>query len=105
MEKVLLNRTKSIKKIIVLLIDSILQFTIILTHLNKKGERKMSNSTSKVDAKRNFYSLEELRTIIFDQKISKAAIYMAAKKGDIPTINVGRRILVPAEYVTRITSI
>lgn len=53
----------------------------------------------------HFYSLEELRNEIFNGKISKAAIYMAAKKGDIPTINIGRRILVPAEYVARITSI
>ncbi|MPL69277.1 hypothetical protein SDC9_15014 [bioreactor metagenome] len=65
----------------------------------------MNNNTSKIEVKRNFYSLEELRTIVFNEKISKAAIYSAAKKGDIPTVNVGRRILVPAEYVARIISI
>lgn len=48
---------------------------------------------------KKFYDLEELRTEVFEGKISKAHIYNLVKKGKIPSICLGRRLLVPHSYV------
>lgn len=55
-----------------------------------------------MEAKRNFYDLEEVRNIVFDGKISKSFIYSMAQKGDLETIRLGRKILVRAEVVNKL---
>lgn len=53
------------------------------------------------DAK-NFYDLDELRKEVFQGKISKAHIYNMANRGEIPTVKIGRRLLVPSWYIQKI---
>ncbi|MEN6623902.1 MAG: hypothetical protein ABFD50_20445 [Smithella sp.] len=46
------------------------------------------------------YELQELLTINGGPiPLSRAGIYSAAAKGDIPTVSIGRRKFVPAWYV------
>ncbi|CVK17551.1 helix-turn-helix transcriptional regulator [Sporomusa sphaeroides] len=49
--------------------------------------------------KQKLYELPEMLKII---PMSRAGIYSAAKKGDIPTVKVGRRIFVPGWFVAEI---
>jgi predicted DNA-binding transcriptional regulator AlpA len=45
--------------------------------------------------------LEEVLQII---PMSKAGIYLACSKGDIPTVRVGRRVFVPSWWIDQILS-
>lgn len=49
---------------------------------------------------KKFYSVEEIREII---PMSKAGIYLALAENKIPSIKIGRRILVPAWWVDTVT--
>ena len=51
---------------------------------------------------KNFYDLDELREEVFQNKISKAHIYNLCGRGDIPTVRIGRRLLVPSWYVQKL---
>ena len=51
---------------------------------------------------KKFYELDELRVEVFQNKISRAHIYNMVKKGDIPAVKVGRRLLVPSWYVNKL---
>lgn len=58
------------------------------------GGLNMSNVVKKL------YDLQELLAINGGPiPLSKAGIYSAAAKGDIPTVAIGRRIFVPSWYV------
>lgn len=54
------------------------------------------------NSKRHFYDLEELRTEVFDNRLSKAHIYNSVKRGEIETIKIGGRLLVPATWVNKL---
>lgn len=56
----------------------------------------------KMERKRNFFDLEEVRNSVFDGKISKSYIYVLAKEGKLETIRIGRKILVPASVVDKL---
>ena len=45
------------------------------------------------------YSVEEAATLL---GISRSLAYEAARSGDLPTIRIGRRILVPATALQRL---
>ena len=47
------------------------------------------------------YDLTEIREMI---PLSRAGVYLACKRGDIPTVKIGRRIFVPAWYIDEITT-
>lgn len=51
---------------------------------------------------KNFYDLDELREEVFQNKISKAHIYNLCGRGDIPTVRIGRRLLIPTWYVEKL---
>ncbi len=56
----------------------------------------------KSDAKK-LYELQELISVNGGPiPLSRAGIYNAAAKGDIPTVNIGRRRFVPSWYVERL---
>ena len=56
------------------------------------------------DNKRNFLDLEELRMEIFGGRVSKAHIYNCVKRGEIKTIRLGNRLLVPSWFVEQLIS-
>ena len=43
----------------------------------------------------------KLEEVAVPLRISRSSAYAAAKAGDIPTIRVGRRLLVPTAWVRR----
>lgn len=47
-----------------------------------------------------FYRIEELESLF---GLSKAALYDATRKGHIPSIQIGRRRLVPSSWVKKQT--
>jgi hypothetical protein len=53
---------------------------------------------------RNFYTPEEVRQKVFADTISKPLLYAAIKRGEIASMRLGRKILVPAWWVDRILS-
>jgi len=50
---------------------------------------------------KRLYEIEELRGII---PLSRAGIYLAVKKGEVPSVRVGRRVFVPSWYVDKLLS-
>ena len=36
--------------------------------------------------------------------LSRSGMFQAAKRGDIPTVRVGKRVFIPAWWITKITS-
>ena len=50
---------------------------------------------------KRLYAIEELREII---PLSRAGIYLAVKKGEVPSIRVGRRVFVPSWFVDKLLS-
>lgn len=50
---------------------------------------------------KKLYEIDEILEII---PISRSGIYLAVKKGEVPSIRVGRRVFVPAWYVERLLS-
>jgi excisionase family DNA binding protein len=46
-------------------------------------------------------TLTEVAAIL---RLSRASVYEAAKRGEIPTIRIGRRLLVPDEGLERLLS-
>ncbi len=51
---------------------------------------------------KKFYDLDELEKEVFQGKISRTLIYKMCKRGDIPTISIGKRLLVPAWWVNKL---
>lgn len=47
-----------------------------------------------------YYTLEEVRNLIFSQKISKSTIRKLAITGQIPTVRIFSKRLVPVWWVT-----
>jgi Helix-turn-helix domain len=46
-------------------------------------------------------SVTEAHRLIGERQISRHAIYDAVKRGDIPSLRLGGRILIPREWHTR----
>jgi len=63
-----------------------------------------SESQTEKQVKRNFYDLEQMRKDVFSERLSKAGIYLAVKKGDIPVVKIGKRLLVPSWFVNQLIS-
>jgi hypothetical protein len=55
-----------------------------------------------LEAKRNFFDLEEVRNEVFSGKISKSFMYVLAKNGRIKTVRIGKKMLVPASEAARL---
>lgn len=55
-----------------------------------------------MEAKRNFYDLNEIWSEVLDKRVSKSYIYVLAREGRLPTVRFGRKILVPAEAVAKL---
>lgn len=62
----------------------------------------MSTEKMEKQAKRNFLDLEEVRMKVFDGCLSKAHIYNSVKRGDIPVVRIGNRMLVPTTWIDQI---
>jgi hypothetical protein len=58
----------------------------------------------KKNEKRNFLGLEQFRTEILNGSVSKAHLYNCVKRGLIPSISIGGRLLIPATYADEIMS-
>lgn len=58
----------------------------------------------KKNEKRNFLDLEQLRIEVFNGCVSKTHIYNCVKRGEIPSVSIGGRLLVPMTYVNDIMS-
>lgn len=52
-----------------------------------------------MDYKRKFYTVSQLAEYLGDDVISKGAVYSMIKKGEIPSMQLGDRILIPAQWV------
>lgn len=52
-----------------------------------------------MDYKRKFYTVAQLTEYFGDEVISKGAVYSMIKKGEIPSVQLGERILIPAQWV------
>lgn len=48
---------------------------------------------------RKFFTVSQLVTYLGDGVISRGTIYLMIKKGEIPTVRIGERILIPASWV------
>ncbi|WP_312422557.1 hypothetical protein [Anaerospora hongkongensis] len=48
---------------------------------------------------KKLYELPEVLEII---PMSKAGLYLACSRGDIPTVKVGRRVFIPSWYIDKI---
>ena len=57
------------------------------------------NPPPAIATERLTYSVEEAATLL---GISRSLAYEAARTGDLPTIRIGRRILVPAAALQRL---
>lgn len=55
-----------------------------------------------MEKNRKFFDIEEIRSNIFDGKISKAYLYVLVKEGKIRTIKIGKKILIPAAEANRL---
>lgn len=51
---------------------------------------------------KKFYNVTEVANILC---LSKSHIYSEVSKNKIPSIKIGKRILIPATYITKITEI
>lgn len=59
----------------------------------------MSEKSAKSDDKRRTRTVEEAAKIL---GISRASAYTAAKTGDLPTIRIGNRLLVPVPALDKL---
>lgn len=48
---------------------------------------------------RKFFTVSQLVGYLGDGVISRWTIYLMIKKGEIPTVRIGERILIPASWV------
>lgn len=48
---------------------------------------------------RKFFTVSQLVEYLGQGVISRGTIYLMVKKGDIPTVRIGERILIPASWV------
>ena len=48
---------------------------------------------------KKLYELPEVLEII---PMSKAGLYLACSRGDVPTVKVGRRVFIPSWYIDKI---
>jgi hypothetical protein len=56
-------------------------------------------SSSVADADEPMLSVAEARELIGKRKISRGAFYNALKRGDVPHLRLGNRILISREWV------
>lgn len=52
-----------------------------------------------MESKRKFYTVSQLAEYLGENVISKGAVYSMIKKGEIPSMQLGDRILIPAQWV------
>lgn len=48
---------------------------------------------------RKFFTVSQLVAYLVDGVISRGTIYLMIKKGEIPTVRIGERILIPVSWV------
>ena len=48
---------------------------------------------------RKFFTVSQIVGYLGDGVISRGTIYLMIKKGEIPTVRIGERILIPASWV------
>ena len=48
---------------------------------------------------RKFFTVSQLVDYFGNGVISRGSVYLMIKKGDIPTVRIGERILIPASWV------
>ena len=51
----------------------------------------------------NFITIEQLHKVL-EGKVALGTIYGAVKNGTIPSVSVGRRVLIPGWYINKITA-
>ena len=51
----------------------------------------------------NFLTVEQLRDVL-EGKVALGTIYGGIKSGTIPAVRIGRRALIPAWYIKKITN-
>ena len=57
--------------------------------------------TKATDGQSAMVSIREMQTLIGRDVISLNALYRAAKNGDVPSIRIGSRVLVPRTWLIR----
>jgi len=55
-----------------------------------------------MEAKRNFYDLDELQELVFNRKLSKSYLYLMVKQHKLNVKRFGKKILVPVSEVERL---
>ena len=68
----------------------------------ERASQPVATSTSgdeAVTSESQTYSIEEVATIL---GVGRATAYAAARRGDIPTVRLGRRLLVPRDALKRL---
>lgn len=50
---------------------------------------------------KKLYELSEVQQVV---PMSKAGLYLACSKGDIPTVRVGKRVFVPSWWIDEVLS-
>lgn len=61
----------------------------------------MSSKSTAISPEGRVKTLNEVASVL---RISRASAYEAAKRKEIPTIRIGRRLLVPCEALDRLLS-
>lgn len=64
--------------------------------------KKQKEKSENMERARNFYDLAEIQQIVFDNKLSKAYLYLLVQQGKIKSHRFGKKILVPASEVERL---
>ena len=52
-------------------------------------------------ANKNYFSVKEIADLF---GVSAGLIYAQVKRGDIPSLKIGRRILIPTEFIEKLTA-
>ena len=52
-------------------------------------------------ANKNYFSVKEIADLF---GVSAGLIYAQIKRGDIPSLKIGRRILIPIEFIEKLTA-
>ena len=70
-----------------------------LTHLESDGDQhaKQREKESKLDTGA-LYTVNRLHERIGKKNITRQALYLAIQRGEIPSVRIGRRILIPRDH-------
>lgn len=51
---------------------------------------------------KNMYSVPSFRKEVLNNEVSRAHVYRMIEKGEIPTVKIGQKLLIPGWYVEQL---